>query len=72
MKYRCLVMSESYIQRHYGDIKAYANAVEARLDDSDCTMESLIRDNLDTLKKCQQYGVDYILIDSTYHVDMDI
>lgn len=72
MKYRCLVMSESYIQRHYGDIKAYANAVEARLDDSDCTMESLIRDNLDTLKKCQQYGIDYILIDSTYHVDMDI
>lgn len=72
MKYRCLVMSESYIQHHYCDIRANANIVEARLDDSDCTMESLILDNAEALKMCRKYGVDYLLIDETYPVDADI
>lgn len=50
IKYRCLVMSEAYIRHHYNDIQANANIVEARLDDSDCTMETLIRDNAEALK----------------------
>ncbi len=66
IKYRCLVMSEAYIRHHYNDIQANANIVEARLDDSDCTMETLIRDNAEALKMCREYNVDYILIDKTY------
>lgn len=72
IKYRCLVMSKSYIQQHYHDIKKYANTIEERLDDSDCTMDSLICDNAEVLKMCQKYGADYILIDNDYQVDMDI
>lgn len=72
IKYRCLVMSKSYIQQHYHDIKKYANTIEERLDDSDCTMDSLIRDNAEVLKMCQKYGADYLLIDNDYQVDMDI
>ncbi len=72
IKYRCLVMSESYIQHHYNDIKAYADTIETRLNDSDCTLESLIHDNMETLKMCRQYGVDYLLIDKNYYVDIDI
>lgn len=72
IKYRCLVMSESYIRHHYHDIQAHANTIETRLDDSDCTMESLILDNAESLKMCRQYGVDYLLIDNTYPVDTDI
>lgn len=71
IKYRCLVMSESYIRRHYHDIKAYANTAEMRVDDSDCTMESLILDNAEILSMCRQYNVDYLLIDNTYSVDTD-
>ncbi len=70
IRYRCLVMSESYIRRHYADIKNYANIVEARLDDSDCTMESLIHDNREVLKRCRQYGTEYCLIDESYPVDI--
>ena len=69
IQYRCLVMSEAYIRNHFADIQRYANVVEQRLDDSDCTVETLIRDNAETLKMCRLYGADYLLIDDDYHVD---
>ena len=69
IQYRCLVMSEAYIRSHFADIKRYANVVEQRLDDSDCTVETLIRDNAETLKMCRLYGADYLLIDGDYRVD---
>ena len=70
IQYRCLVMSEGYIRSHYQDIKKYANVVEHRMDDSDCTLETLIRDNAQALKFCRKYGADYILIDGTYHIEL--
>lgn len=72
IKYCCLIMSKKYIQNHYTDIKKYANIIENRLDDTDCTMKSLIRDNAETLKMCRQYGLYYILIDSNYCIDVDL
>ncbi len=72
MKYICLVMSEAYIHNHYRDIKEFAGVIEQRLDDSDCTIESLIRDNTEALKMCRLYHADYFLIDSTYCVDIEI
>lgn len=69
IRYRCLVMSEEYIRCHYRDIQQYAGVVEHRLDDSSCTMETLLRDNAETLEMCRKYGAEYILIDENYHVD---
>ena len=65
---RCirLVMSEDYIRAHFADIKAYANVIERRLDDSYCTLESVLRDNREALALCRQYGADYIRIDTAY------
>ncbi len=71
IRYLCLVMSETYIRTHYDDIRKYADAVEARLDDSDCTIENLIKDNAETLKMCQLYNVNYLLIDGEYPSDID-
>ena len=34
----CLLMSADYIKRHFQEIRDYANVIERRLDDSDCTM----------------------------------
>lgn len=70
IQYRCLVMSEAYIRSHYQEIKAYASVVEHRMDDSDCTLDSLLRDNAQTLESCREYGVPYILIDQDYHIDL--
>jgi len=71
IKYCCLVMSKSYIQSHYNDIKKYANIIEKRLDDSNYTIDSLINDNIETLRMCKLYHVNYFLIDTTYDINID-
>ena len=71
IRYCCLVMSEAYIRSHYADIKAHASDIERRLDDSYCTMETLLQDNAETLEQCKNYGVEYILIENDYCVDLD-
>lgn len=70
IQYRCLVMSEAYIRTHWQDIKRYANVVEHRIDDTDCTQETLLRDNARAMEFCQKYGVPYILIDGSYQADI--
>ena len=70
IQYRCLVMSEAYIRAHYCDIKKYASIVEHRVDDGDCTLESLIRDNAEVLEQCRKLGVEYTLIDKTYQINI--
>lgn len=70
IQYRCLVMSEAYIRAHYHDIKTYASAIEHRMDDEDCTLESLIRDNAEVLEQCRKYGIEYTLIDGAYQVNI--
>lgn len=70
IKYRCLVMSEAYIRSHYDEIKRYASVIEDRLDDADCTMESLLCDNAEVLRMCRKYGAGVVLIDGEYRVDV--
>lgn len=69
IRYRCLVMSERYIRTHFGDIKRYASVIENRMDDEGCTMESVLRDNAETLRLAQEHAVHYVLIDDEYEVD---
>lgn len=70
IQYRCLVMSEAYIRSHYQKIKAFASVVEHRMDDSDCTLDSLLRDNAQTLEACREYDLPYILIDRDYDIEI--
>ena len=73
IRYICLVMSERYIHEHFNDgIRAYANVIENRLDDSGCTLEADMRDNRRTLEGCQKAGLPYILIDKEYDVDIQL
>ena len=71
IKYYCLVMSEKYIRNHFEDIKNYASVIENRVDDDDCTMEMVLRDNAWMLEQCQSFGANYILIDEEYQVDVE-
>lgn len=72
IKYYCLVMSEDYLKNHFDDIKKYASAIENRLDDEWCTLESVLEDNARFLQLAQQYGVNYILIDEKYETNIDL
>ncbi len=72
IKYYCLIMSEDYIRNHFADIKKYANAIENRLDDEWCTMESVLADNAVMFDLSQRYGVNYILIEEKYEINIDL
>ena len=71
IKYCCLVMSERYIKNHFDDIKRYASAIEERLDDEGCTLESVLMDNAQVLELAQKNNADYILIDDEYERTVD-
>ena len=72
IRYVCLVMSENYIRNHFQDIKEYANVVEKRLDDEGCTMQAVLSDNAEILALCQDYKVNYILIDDKYEINIEL
>lgn len=69
IKYRCLIMSEKYIRKHFDDIRKYACTIEERLDDEYCTVENLVRDNAEALEMCKRHNAEYFLIDGEYNVE---
>ena len=70
IRYCCLILSENYIRTHLDDILCYANVVETRLDDSDCSAEWLIETHTKALAQAQKHGVPYVLIDDSYDVPL--
>lgn len=70
IKYYCLIMSEDYIKNHFPDIKKYASAIENRINDEWCTMESVLEDNAHFLALAKEHNTNYILIDDKYEVDI--
>ena len=70
IRYYCLIMSEQYIRNHFDEIKKYANVIENRLDDSYCTLESVLEDNRQNLELAQKHEVNYILIQDHYEIDV--
>ena len=71
IRYRCLIMSESYIQTHFEEIRSHGSVIEQRLDDSDLCMENLIADNLRNLQLCRENGCGYILLDNAYEIPLE-
>ena len=68
----CLVMTERYIHDHFEDILAHANDIERRLDDSACTVDSLLADNAYYRAAWEKHRGVCILIDDGYEVDVDL
>ena len=71
IRFYCLVMSRTYIEQHFSDIRKYAGEIEERLDDTDFTMETAIEDNARYLEMCEKQGLRYILIDGEYKVEIE-
>lgn len=72
IRYRCLILSEQYIENHFADIQRYANAIEQRLDDSALDKEELIRENARNLQLCQKYGCEYVLLEGEYEIPLEL
>ena len=66
IQFICLAFSDSYIDANYDKITAHASDIESRLDDSDCTIDSLKKDNNDVIKKITACGEKVTIIDDDY------
>ena len=65
-------MSEKYIDNHFDDIIKYESIIERRISDSDFNAKALIEENKNILRECISRGLNYILIDESYDVDIEI
>ncbi len=72
IKHYCLVMTEKYIDNHFDDIRKFADVIENRGKDTECTKEILLRDNAFNLKMCKKYGCNCIMIDENYTADIEL
>ena len=72
IKYYCLIMSKNYIQKHFSDILANESIVEQRLIIGDLVQGNLIKENERNLQMCKKYGLNCILIDTEYKVDIEL
>lgn len=72
IRYYCLVMSEKYIRDHFDNIKKYASVIEKRLDDGDCSLDCVLKDNAQILELVQKSNANYILIDDDYTIDIEL
>lgn len=72
IRYYCLVMSENYIRNHFADIKKFAGVIENRLDDGGCTLERVLQDNAHMAALALRHNVNYVLIDETYEMDIQL
>ncbi len=65
-------MTKKYIEKHFSEIKKYANIIETRVDDSFCTEEMMIKENAINLEMCKKHDCEYILIDEKYEVNIKL
>lgn len=72
IQFYCLVMSEAYIRKHFSDIRQYANVVEDRGDDEECTLESVLKDNAQFMERAKGHPVHLIQIQDEYNVPLNL
>ena len=66
IRFICLAMTDSYIDAHFEEIKDHASDIESRLEDSDCTIDSMKAENRKYIEGFQQAGERIVLIDMDY------
>ena len=66
IRFICLAMSDEYIEAHFDEIKEHGSDIEARLDDSSCTVDQLKEGNHQIIEGFQQTGEKITLIKVDY------
>lgn len=66
IRFICLAMSDEYIDTHFDEIKGHGSDIEARLDDSYCTVDQLKNDNHHIINGYEETGEKISLIDVDY------
>lgn len=71
IRFICLAMSDEYINLHYADITGHGSDLEARLDDSYCTISHLIDENHHFIEGYRNAGEQIVLITGNYKESID-
>lgn len=66
IRFICLAFADTYIDKHFDEIRGHASDIEARLDDSDCTIESLKTENRAVIEGFRQAGEQILLVEDDY------
>ena len=66
IRFICLAMTDGFIDAHFDEIRAHSYDIEARLDDTYCTIDILKRDNMVFIKGFSDAGEQIVLIGSDY------
>ena len=66
IRFICLAMTDNYIEAHFDEIKGHSNDIESRLNDEDCTIDSLKEDNRRYVEGFRRVGERVVLIDGDY------
>lgn len=66
IRFVCLALSDAYIDQNFDKIKDHASDIEMRLDDSDCTLDSVKSDNQEFVKKFRAAGEEVVFVDGEY------
>ena len=62
---------KNYIKNNFQNIRKYENVIEKRLCD-DCTLDDVLEGNKQVRLICEEYNLDYILIDKEYEINVDL
>ena len=71
IKFYCLIMTAEYIENNFSEILKFESVIEKRII-TDVNRAELIADNRKNLQKCEEYGLEYILIDKNYKIDIEL
>ena len=66
IRFFCLAMTESYIDKHFGEILGHESDIESRLVEADCTAEGLKQCNRWFIEAFGAAGEDVVLIEDDY------
>jgi gluconate kinase len=66
IRFICLGMTDRYIEEHFEEIKDHASEVEARLDDSDCTIDTVQEGNRRIIEGFRKAGEQIALIETNF------
>lgn len=72
IRYFCLVMTGSYLRRHFEDVKKYAGVIERRADGPDFTVGRVLRENQYYKEQCEKHGIQPVLIDGSYRIEIEL
>ena len=71
IKFFCLIMTAEYIENNFSEILKFESVIEKRIT-IDINKADLIADNKMNLKLCKEFGLEYILIDKNYKIEIEL